>query len=40
VDHFEVLSVTASSTATEVRKAYRQMALKVHPDKGGTKEAF
>ncbi len=32
-DYYEILGVTKSSTEAEVKKAYRQMALKFHPDK-------
>ncbi len=32
-DYYEVLGVTRSSSDQEIKKAYRQMALKFHPDK-------
>lgn len=40
VNHFEVIGVTSASTASEIRKSYHKLALRLHPDKGGTKEAF
>lgn len=37
-DYYKILGVTKSSTADEIKKSYRKLALQYHPDRNKTKE--
>lgn len=39
-DHYKTLGITSDASELEIKKGYRAMSLKHHPDKGGTDEKF
>lgn len=40
MNYYDVLGVSKSSSADEIKKAYRRKALETHPDKGGDANIF
>ena len=40
IDYYKVLEVNKQSSLEEIKKAYKKLAVKHHPDKGGDQETF
>ncbi len=40
IDYHEILGVSRDASKEDIRKAYRKLVLKEHPDKGGDEEKF
>lgn len=40
MNYYDLLEITKNASDKEIRKAYRKLALKYHPDKGGDAEKF
>ena len=39
-DYYDVLGVDRGASASEIKKAFRRVAMKHHPDRGGDEEKF
>lgn len=39
-DHYKTLGVQRSATADDIKRAYRKLAMKHHPDRGGNEAEF
>ena len=39
-DYYEVLGLSNNASQDEIKKSYRKLSFKHHPDRGGEKEKF
>jgi len=39
-NYYNILSVNENATAEDIKKSYRRLSMKHHPDRGGNKETF
>ena len=39
-NYYETLNVSESANADDIKRAYRKMAMDLHPDRGGDPERF
>ena len=40
IDYYKILEVNKQSSLQEIKKSYKKLAVKHHPDKGGNPEYF
>ena len=40
MSHYQTLGVDKTATQAEIKKAYRKLTMKHHPDKGGDENKF
>lgn len=40
IDYYKILEVNKQSSLEEIKKSYKKLEVKNHPDKGGDQEIF
>ena len=40
MDLYDILKVSKNASADDIKKAFRKLSLKHHPDRGGNEEEF